>query len=274
LEERLIDRNWSVIVRAFSGDWKEFRHAAHTLFGRSGLDAWSLLNRADTLPAEIAGELSSDEAWRIVEALIKLGATAEAVESVSIGDVRYRADEVWATRPTDRHDFIEIDGMIFAGYAINVRRNLAVLRRREGVANWQHERALNHIYADASYTELTPRDRIREEVKLAAIYEDTLTTVYPEKPFVISHRVGDGVTFYQPIGDAPRTDSPPRHRPEKKLWCENCHLQQAFTPRTISDPEFPKAEWGDCDVCGQEVLVAGWQVLKCIVPDCSFCWDG
>lgn len=133
------ERQWSVVLTEFAGGWKQWRaldEAAPRIFGRSGLDAFSLACGRDTLPAEVADTLARDEAVWVAEALQGLG------------------------------------GMVFAASPLNARHNLAVLRgvHQAEWEGWQYERGMNHVHADASRTELTPRERVRAELELAAAY--------------------------------------------------------------------------------------------------------
>ncbi len=164
-------------------------------------------------------------------------------------------------------DFREIEGMVFAVDALDTGHNPDVLRKNIHVlAPWQYERAMNYIYADASWTELTPRERIREEVKLMELYKCALQTVYPQKHFVLSHTPGHGVSFYQFSSDSPSTDIAPQYTRWEKVWCVFCHRQQPFQQNSEPDPEFPNADWGKCTVCGNEVLIDGWEMLLRIGP--------
>ena len=189
---------------------------------------------------------------------------AEAAKGFSHEAVTSVANEAAGTHSTDRVDFTEIEDMIFAVSAHVAHANLAILRPKS-YTPWQCERLINRICVDAGWTELTPKERIREELKLAVRYEQALAQQYPRKRFVLSHLLGHYLSFYQAAADAPIIDIPPTRRDEK-VWCVKCHRQQAYKPRSEPDLEFPKAEWGECVVCGDEVLVASWEVLRLIGP--------
>ncbi|MEP6754102.1 MAG: hypothetical protein ABJA67_01270 [Chthonomonadales bacterium] len=254
---------WSVVMTSFSGDFDKLHSGYAQIFGRRGLDVFSLAYGRDTLPAELANRLTFSEATRITGQLMELGVTAETTESIYVGDLKYIADQVWATHSTDRFDFTEIDGLIIAASALNARQNLNVARKLPGYTNWRIERALSHNHADASLMEYLPRERIREELKLVDLYEKTLSEIYPDKRFAICHIMGRSVSFFQATEDAPHDDLPPTNMFEK-VWCETCHRQQPYAKRTEPDSEFPKAIWGDCSICGNEMLIDSWEVLKII----------
>ncbi|GEM_PF-6230656 len=42
---------------------------------------------------------------------------------------------------------------------------------------------------------------------------------------------------------------------------------QPYHKRTEPDPEFPEADWGDCAMCGNEVLVAAPEALIPVGPE-------
>ncbi len=270
---------WSLVLAEFTGKWDAFRKAAPQIFGRKGLDVFGLVLGRETLPAELMESLAYDRATQIAAACADLGAHVTLVPTAQVGTagggtfVRYRAHEVWATHVTDNFEFTELEALILAAPALNARRNLAVLRRsRPEFADWQIERGLNHVHADASLTHLAPRARVREEEKLARLYEHDLRTLYPDTCFVLAHIVGASVSFYQRSdgtpptqnGAAPRELAHEEHN--EKVWCVNCHYQQPYRLRAEADPEFPGADWGECLVCGREVLVASREMLRLIGP--------
>lgn len=262
---------WSLVMTEFQGQatqWQQLDEAVPRIFGRRGLDVFTLVCGRDVLPAELMASLSHQRALQTALNLESLGVKVEVVPTSQVKSVRHRAAEVWATHITDEFTFTEIDGMVFAAPALNARRNVAVLRRnhQDNWRDWQYERGMNHIHADASRIELPPRERVRAEVKLAGQYENVLRMVYPDKHFVLSHIVGDSVTFYQASPEAPTADIAPENKGWEKIWCEHCHQQQPYSLRVEPDAEFPAAHWGDCLVCGSEVLVASGEILRLITP--------
>lgn len=261
-----MDENyWSLVLTDFDGNWREFETAVPRLFGRDGLDVYTLVLGRNTLPSEILSGLSHDLALQMVYTLSSIGAQVKVVRTTEVCDVQYRADDVWATHSTGLFTFSEVEDMIFAAGALNARRNLNVLRNNSRMtAAWQYERTMNYTHVDISWTELAPRERVREEVKLMEQYARTLQTLYPNKLFILSHILGHSVSFYQFRHDAPANDIPPQFSGQEKVWCVACHRQQPYLQRLNPDPEFPKALWGDCLVCGNEVLVDTWEVLYTI----------
>jgi hypothetical protein len=265
--KKVEENEWSIVLAGFHGNWRDFQNAAPRLLDRHGLDVFTLVLGRDTMPAEILAGLSHDSALQIGDALIDVGARIQVVPTREVSDVRYHAEDVWATHTTDHFHFSEVEGMIFAAGPLNARRNINVLRQNpQMTAPWQYERAMNHIHADASMTELMPRERVREEVKLMELYEHNLRTLYPNQCFILSHILGHSISFYQFSSEAPANDIPPRFPGQEKVWCVVCHRQQPHCRRPEPDPEFPKADWGDCSVCGSEVLIDSWEVLHSIGP--------
>ena len=88
---------------------------------------------------------------------------------------------------------------------------------------------------------------------------------------MVSHVLGHSVSFYQRTQGAPTQNAaaPSRESPEEKVWCVQCDYQQPYRLRAETDTEFPEVEWGNCLVCGSEVLVASREVLRVIGPSAA-----
>jgi len=263
-----VPEQWSLVMTASPvprSQWARLEEALPSLFGRRGLDVFTLCFSRDALPAELADGLPRRRALQIADDLEAMGVRVEVIPTDQAGHVRYRAAEVWASHVTERFTFKEVDGMIFAAPAVNARRNLAVLRSvHPDWRSWQFERGANHGHADASRTELSARERVRAEAGLGRQYEEALRAVYPQTRFILSHLQGDSVTFYQAHAAVPSEGSISKGVLWEKVWCERCHHQQPYRLRDAPDAEFPQALWGDCLVCGGEVLVSGGEVLRII----------
>jgi hypothetical protein len=94
------------------------------------------------------------------------------------------------------------------------------------------------------------------------------TSLTGNRGFVVGVWLIVGVSFWQRGEGAPESGRL-QHEPQHgdRVWCEHCHHQQPYRPRFEPDPEFPYATWGDCAVCGREVLVWSDEVLTPVGPD-------
>jgi hypothetical protein len=255
--------DWSLIMTGFQGDSRLFQEAIPALFGREGLDVRTLLLSRDTFPSEIEAGLSHRCAVDIAERLEPLGVKITPVLTREVHDVRHRADEMWAARILEGQHFTEVFGMILASHALIAHRNLATMRWNPQSENWKFERSLNHRHVDAGMS-MNPRERMRAEIVYARKYARLVQTAYPDREFVFAHILGDSVSFYQRSPNSPVEDILHRSIAGEKIWCVECHRQQPCRERTEPDPEFPKAIWGDCLVCGQEVWITSWEVLSSV----------
>jgi hypothetical protein len=117
---------------------------------------------------------------------------------------------------------------------------------------WSIARALNHYHVDVDPA--VARQGARDEREYARQLGEALRQAFPDRTFVISHFAGYAVSFWEWEAEGPQASIPPSDPPYPKVWCTRCHRHQAYTPRTEQDAEFPLVEWGDCKVCGNEVI--------------------
>lgn len=259
-----LNDGWSLVATDFAGSWTALDSAVPRIFGRPGLDVFALTVRKEKqLPAEIADNLAWAEGKRVKAELAELGLTVELVPSIQVEDVRHRTAEVWPTRVARGFGFTEIDGMILTDAPISARENLARARERRGVLiPWRYERGANHRHAQMS---LPAREHVRQEVAMVASLETALREAYPQRQFVVSHIPAYAVTFWQPASEYPACDFCDAPK-EGKVWCQPCQRRQPYRPHEGPDAEFPRAEWGTCLACGNDVLVRTWEVMRLISP--------
>ena len=240
--------------------------SAPSIFQREGLDVFSLtLGRHKHLPAEIADNLTEADARRIVTKLDILGAVTRVVPMHQVTDVRLRAAEAWADRIARGFHFNEIDGMILAGGALNVRENLELRRQESGFSpGWRYERGNNHHHPDLSRP---ARERVRQENQMLLELEAALGEAYPAVRFVLSHIPGHSISFWQYCDQCAHLGVSLDGPKYGKVWCQECERNQPYRTIPTLDPDFPQAEWGTCAVCGTDVLVRVWEVLRVIGPD-------
>lgn len=253
---------WSLVLTAFTGDFWAFHEAAPTAFGRPGLDTFSLaLSREEDghRPAEIAANLPQLEALRIAEVLERTGAKVEVIPTDQVAGVRHRSQEVWASRCANGFSFSEVEDTISTKGLLNAQ---AFCRRQMEVhpeqPRWERERGLNHNHV-GNISE-PPREGQRLARHHWRELATALQTAYPEHAFVVEHWIGQGCSFYHAGDGAPEADTPPDGPIHPKAWCSTCHHQEPYHLRPTPDAEFPMAEWGDCSVCGEEVIVRGGKV--------------
>lgn len=261
------DDKYSVIMTAFDGDWTDLARAAPSELGYGGGSLSALVVR-DGLPAEVAAFLPKDEAHLISTALEALGATTEVVDTASVADVKYRAYEFFTTHEGKRFSFTETDGMIFTLTPISARHTMKHLRESDAdLENWELEYHINHEHVFGGLDD-TQRELIRQGYDLVEQLRQDLRAIYPEKMFVISHDLkGNIVSVYQAVEDAPKETMPPEDPNPEKIWCTHCGKMQPYQKRMEPDAEFPDADWGDCAVCGNEVLVTAPEVLILVGPE-------
>lgn len=259
---------YSVIITAFEGDWGKLQEAVGDIFGREGLDVFSLVLGLE-MPSEVAANLPEEEARRISTRLEPVGAKTKLVLTSKVTDVKHRCAEVWSTYEGEHFVFTEIDGMTFSLGALNAKECLDHLRGAHGKsASWTYERSNNHYHVDIGPVHYgLSRETIREGNKIVAWLKKDLETCYPNTRFVIAHDLGTIVSYYHATEDAPKETIPADDRSPEKAWCPHCEKTQPHNKRTEPDTEFPEADWGDCAECGNEVLVAAPEVLILIGPE-------
>jgi len=245
---------YSLIMSAFEGRFRFFQEAADTEFGRTGISAFSLCLESDILPAEIASGLDMETAKRIAASLETVGASMTVVPSREVEGVLTYAEECWPHRSAGNWRFAEVEDMVLILSALNARGNIKVIRKRRPEAKrWQMEAALNHRHPSNEYS----RHALRMAGEMGAELTTALREAYPERSFIVDYWENQ-VSFYQRGDGAPEeAESPPAM--QDKTWCDRCGGNRAYRLRSETDPEFPKADWGDCMECGGEVLVRTWR---------------
>ncbi|MHB1458370.1 MAG: hypothetical protein ACYC0V_15800 [Armatimonadota bacterium] len=193
--------NWSIIMNGWSGNWEQFSQTAREVFGRDGLDCFSLtLGAHEHLPAELAHGIDAQMAESIASRLRLTGAIVEVIPLECLPPLRHYAKEVWADRCVDGFCFNEVDGLIFMFSNINARESMVHVK--PNVSSWQIELAVNHVHPGVS---LGTCERIeREKLEVSRIRE-ALRIAYPERRFTIAHYLDDCVTFWQTTDVSPRT---------------------------------------------------------------------
>lgn len=233
-----------------------FKNAAEREFGRVGVDVFSLCSGRDFLPAEIATGLDADAARRIAAVLESTGASISVVRSRDVEGVRAYAEECWPDRSAGHWRFREVDGMILTPGSLNARSNVNRIRERHPeVRPWHIEIALNHQHPTNEYS----RHALRVAREMGADLAAALHGAYPERRFVVEYWE-EMVSFHQRADDASENDEPPTDPLPPKTFCEVCRGSHAYTLCPEADPEFPQADWGRCENCGEEVLVRTWKI--------------
>ena len=165
-------------------------------------------------------------------------------------------------------DFTEYDGMILLARGITGGGQQSVADqvrewKERGCwrSTWEFERAENHVHARVS---LPDRELVRAEREIAAEFGKALREAYPERRFVISHIPGFGVSFHQLAEGAPAAGVEAWKK--SGVWartpevCGVCGRARAFRVLPTPDAEFPFVEWGVCDGCGSDVMLAQCEV--------------
>ncbi len=211
---------YSVIMTTFEGDWRKLEEAVPEIFGRDGLDVFTLVVMKE-MPSEVADDLSRDDASRILLALEAVGAKTQITLTWNVTGVMHRADELWAARKGEHFVFTEIDGMIFSLGACNARQNLEHIRPTHGErSSWTYERSLNHYHVDIGPVRFgLSRETIREGNKVVSLLKKDLETCYPDRRFIIAHDLGSIVSYYQPTEGAPTETIPVEDRDPEKAFC-------------------------------------------------------
>ena len=248
-------RGYSLVMSAFQGKYMPFKEAIERELLKEGIAAYSLCHDAEALPAEIASCLDGLTAPLIAEKLEEVGATVTVVPTCEVVGMRSYAEECWPNRSSGHWHFTEVDGLILTLTPLNARKNVRLLRERRSEAKpWQIEAALNHQHPTNDYS----RHALRRASAMGADLTAALREAYPERGFIVDYW-DEQISFYQQGNGAPEDDEPPTSMPEKTL-CEVCEVSRAYRLRLETDPEFPKADWGECAECGGEVLVRSWRL--------------
>lgn len=258
------ENKYSVIITAFNGKWTNLHEAVSMIFGRGGLDISTIIIRHGGMPSELVANKPLEEAERIAKELEPLGATVKIMPSSEVHGVVHRAEELWSTRSGESFRFSEVDGMITTLPLLNAKENLEHMRTgKDTQEDWRSESFMNHTHIGLCETS---REAIREGLDFVKRLKHDLETVYPEKRFVIVNTWDDTVTFYQASDGAPTGSTEPEDRNPEQVWCKQCEKMRPYRKRTDPDPEFPEADWGDCDVCGGEVLVYAPESYTIVEP--------
>ena len=153
--------------------------------------------------------------------------------------------------------------MILILSPLNARENAEdTLQRAPNLQRCLLERALNHRHPTHDFN----RAALREGRALGQSLTFALQEQYPDRGFVIDY-LEEQISFYQRGEGAEEGNEPPRQtelRPEE--MCEQCQQNRPYTLRTSPDPEFPRADWGDCAVYGAEMLLRTWEIREVIGP--------
>jgi len=126
---------------------------------------------------------------------------------------------------------------------------------------WQYERGANYVHAQMSALD---REHVRQELEIVADFKSALRQTYPDRSFVICHIPCYAVSFYQTAEGAPTEGILPvrgEERGKDQVWCQTCECKQPYHPLPSPDAEFPQAEWGVCEVCGNDVITFLSEVL-------------
>ena len=154
---------------------------------------------------------------------------------------------------------IEYDGMVLLESAEDAEKNVRWLKETgKWVSRWKYERGSNHTHPHMT---LVDRERVRDETKISAEFTSVMRRNYPERNFVISHIPGYAVSFFQAIEGAPTEDIAPKRTPKETAWCQHCQRPRPYHLLPIPDPEFPKVEWGACEVCGNDLILYAGEIL-------------
>ena len=259
------DLSYSLVMTAFIGRYGRFEAAAEKAFGRSGMATFTLAFDREQrhLPAEIADGLTRGEAEGIAQALQEAGAQVYVVPTAKVDGVKHRAVEVWPAKEARGFHFTEVDGMILTLLPLNARDNVRWSQERNPeAAPWQRERGINHQHPSHEWS--------REALRTAREFGDELVAAlreaYPDRGFVLDY-LCEQVSFYQRGDDAPEENEPSEEPLPETAYCDICKQQHPYRLRMEPDPEFPLADWGECVVCGAEILLRTWEVRVVVGPE-------
>lgn len=256
---------YSVIMTAFEGNWEKLEKAVPDIFGRKGLDVHTVVH-PDGLPSEVVAEVPRDKAERIASKLREYKAEVEITPTAEVAGVEHRAGDLWYSCVGEHFSFTEIENMVVTADPLGAKRHLDLVHRSYGeVSRCGFEDFFNHIHIAPLMTGMSPREAVRNGNVIAEHLKHDLSTCFPGRRFVIYLDPGEQVSFCQ-ADDAP-TEQSSVHRSQERAWCQHCMEMQTYIKRTGPDAEFPEADWGDCAVCGNEVLVAAPEALILVEPD-------
>lgn len=159
-------------------------------------------------------------------------------------------------------NFTEYDDMILTVLLDSVQKRVEEIKASgKPYSRWSYERGANHVHANMSALD---REHVRQELEIAADFEAALRRTYPDRSFVIAHIPCYAVTFYQATEDAPTEDVLSDTPLEEKAWCQRCECKRPYRLLPVPDAEFPKAEWGKCETCGDDIIVRAGEILTLI----------
>lgn len=257
---------YSVIMTAFEGNWEKLDKAVPDIFGRAGLVTWAVAH-PDELPSELTADVTRDEAERMAAKLEDFGAKVHVLPTAEVEGVQNRAGDLWYSKVTEHFAFTEIEEMIVTTSPMEAKRHLALIRQHSQQFNLcGFEDDFNHMHIAPFATGMSPRAAVREGNVIAGRLKHGLSVSYPNRRFIIYLDPGERITFCQAADDAPKEGKTLDRNPAK-AWCQYCETMQSYRKRTEPDAEFPEADWGDCAVCGNEVLVAAPEALILVGPE-------
>ncbi|GAB4451922.1 MAG: hypothetical protein OHK0029_01950 [Armatimonadaceae bacterium] len=158
--------------------------------------------------------------------------------------------------------FADVDGVVLRVFSDTdwdeLRKEIATLPLKE---RWLFARGYNHDHPTTDFS----RAALRTAREYGAELARKLQEQFPERRFVISY-LEEQISFWQSAGEESEQDVPPGEPLPETAFCEACGLRQSYRVRFELDAEFPKANWGDCDTCGGELLLNTWEVRVPLVP--------
>lgn len=205
------------------------------------------------LPAEIADGLTEMEAKRIAARLGDIGVEALPARTASIGEVQYRAADLWPERAANGFGFSEWQGMVLLGNSRHAQSLEDIPSENDTM--WSFERFHNHIHQQMSAPD---RQHLAQERAYAAELTTALRLAYPDRPFIVTHITLYAVSFYQPTSDAPGAGITILQVPDltaETYHCYQCQTQAAHTLLPEPDVIVPELRWARCESCGAENLL-------------------
>jgi len=252
---------FSIIFQGFVGR-NDTRDAAFLkAFGEYGCYRSLASDWEKYAPCELAANLLEGDAEDKAAILREAGILVEVVPTAEVVGVKHRAFECWPThRAVNGECFSERDSVVVCGAPLNLRERInrwwkSTVRPRF----WEFELAYNHEHP----TNHLDRHGLRMARKRGAELGAALTECFPERLFLLVYR-DEQVSFCSfteelalGISDDPtsrRVGSQPLDE-EPACFCAICECDRPYTERSQSDSEFPNAQFVDCAVCGNEVIV-------------------
>ena len=253
---------YSLIFHKFEGRFHDLQEAFRIAFGDSGVSfALAFDREAKHRPCELLTNLTQENAERKAAILRESGATIEVLQTTEVSDVKHRADECWPThRASNGETFTQWDELIVSGASLSLREQVAQ-QRTESPTNslWRFELGYNHEHP----THSDDRHGLRTAREYGADLASALTECFPDRRFLLDYR-GSDLSFCQFTEEHPVGISPGERRvvdlrvPKSAVdvcYCEVCERATGYVLRTEPDAEFPNAQFADCIVCGNEVVL-------------------